>query len=265
MNINNCSSCVLCDMLVSMKALTKLQRKAVVLRMRGLSYNEIRKHVGVAKSSLSLWLKDIELRPEHKARLYSKQIQILSLWPQSQKERRKREVDRIITAAENEVAVPLSKDAHRLMGAALYWAEGSKSGLCEVTNSDPHLVYFMINWIEAMFNISPKNLKARLNIYPQQDDIKIKKFWSDLTGIPVNNFGKSFVKPVSTGYKKNNLYYGTIKIEIPKSIDIKHRIFGWISATLKANKKVGLVQQRWQVLRDVERPLPANLKNNTRP
>ncbi|HEY4505900.1 MAG TPA: hypothetical protein VJJ24_00355 [Candidatus Paceibacterota bacterium] len=238
-----------------MKALTELQKKAVALRLKGLSYNEIRKHIGVAKSSLSLWLKDIELRPEQRARLYSKQIQVLSLGTQSQRERRKREVDEIIKTAEREVSIPLSPDVLRLMGAALYWAEGSKRGMCEVTNSDPHLIYFMVRWIEAMFNISSNNLKARLNIYSQQDDKAIKKFWSELTGIPVENFGKSFVKPVSTGFKKNNLYYGTIKIEIPKSTDVKHRIFGWITAALRTDAKVGLVQQRWQSLREVKRPV----------
>lgn|SRR3989344_423844 len=245
-----------------MKTLTELQKKAINLRKKGLSYNEIRKRINVSKSSLSLWLKDVELKPEHKARLYSKRIQFLSLGSQSQRERRKREVDTIIEDAGKEIVYPLSAEAHKLMGAALYWAEGSKSGLCQVTNSDPHLISFIVGWIETMFNIKSKNLKAYLNIYPQQNETKIKKFWSELIGIPVQNFGKSFVKPSNKGYKKNNLYYGTIKIVVPKSVDIKHRIFGWINAILKTNKKVLLVQRRWQSLQDTERILPINLRKN---
>lgn len=248
-----------------MRPLTELQKKAVKLRKKGLSYNEIRKHIKVAKSSLSLWLKNIELKPEHRERLYTKRIQVLNLGAKSQKERRARQVQEIIGRAEEEIKVPLERDVYRLMGAALYWAEGSKTGLCEVTNSDPHLISFMIKWIGLMFNIKPTTLKARLNIYPQQDEKQIKKFWSELTGIPIENFGKSFVKPLNKGYKRNNLYYGTIKVEIPKSVDIKHRIFGWVSAVLKTNKKVSIVQRRWQVLKDTERPLPVNLVKSTRP
>lgn len=247
-----------------MKPLTELQNKAIKLRKRGLSYGEIKKHVNVAKSSLSLWLKHIELKPEYKARLYTKHIRFLNLGSQSQKERRAREVAEIIKNAEGEISFPLPVDTYRLMGAALYWAEGSKNGLCQVTNSDPRLICFMVKWIGKMFSIKPINLKARLNIYPQQNERQIKKFWSVLTGIPVERFGKSFVKPPSKGYKKNNLYYGTIKIEIPKSINIKHRIFGWLSAVLNEKTEIKLAERRWQSLRTV-RTIPVNLIKNTRP
>ncbi len=247
-----------------MKALVDLQKEAIRLRRKGLSYNEIRKEINVAKSSLSLWLKHIELKPEHKARLYTKHIQFLNLGSQSQKERRAREVTGIIKNAEEEIKCPLSIDAYRLMGAALYWAEGSKNGLCQVTNSDPRLICFMVKWIGKMFNITPENLKARLNIYPQQSERQIKKFWSELTGIPVVRFGKSFVKPLSKGYKKNNLYYGTIKVEIPKSINIKHRIFGWVNAVLKESTEINLAERRWQSLRTT-RTIPVNLIKSTRP
>jgi len=247
-----------------MKPLTELQKKAIKLRKRGLSYGEIKKQIDVAKSSLSLWLKNIELKPEHKARLYTKHIQFLNLGSKSQKERRAKEVAEIIKNAEEEIICPLPFDVYRLMGAALYWAEGSKNGLCQVTNSDPRLICFMVKWIGKMFSIPPKNLKARLNIYPQQSEKQIKKFWSEITGIPVERFGKSFVKPLSTGFKKNNLYYGTIKIEIPKSTNIKHRIFGWVSAVLRESTEVGLAERRWQSLRTT-RLIPINLIKNTRP
>lgn len=239
-----------------MKPLLELKEKAIELRKQGLSYNEIRKQIGVAKSSLSLWLKDIELSPEHKARLYTKQIQILSLGPQSQKERRIREIGEITTKARAEVKLPLSPETFQLMGAALYWAEGSKTKNFEFTNSDPYMVLFFIKWIDSTFGIKAKDLKAYLNIYPQQNDLQIKNFWSDLTGISTENFGKSFVKPLSKNYKKNNLYYGTIKITVPKGTDMRHRVFGWIQATLSPfNNQVEFNEKKWQSLKEVKRPV----------
>jgi|SRR3989344_2876405 len=237
----------------------KFKMQAIRLRKRGLSYNEIKRHMSVAKSTLSLWLKNIPLSEEHHRRLYTKQIAILSRGSQSQKERRMREIEKIIQTAASEIKTPLTHDTYRLMGAALYWAEGTKRGGFEVTNSDPYFILFMVKWIEKIFGVLAQNLRARLNIYPQQNDVKIKRFWSELTQIPVKNFGKSFVKPISKGYKKNNLYYGTIKVELPKGTDTKHRVFGWIQAVLnEIDPRVKEVQQKWIRLTSVTRPI--NLK-----
>lgn len=250
----------MCGIVVGMKNnYEKFNRRAIELRKKGLSYNEIRKEIKVAKSTLSLWLKSVPLKQEHRKRLYTKQIEILSRGLQSQKERRAREIEKIIKEAEEDIMIPLSIETYRLMGSALYWAEGSKGRMAQITNSDPHLILFMVRWINEFFKISPQQLKARLNIYPQQSERKIKKFWSDLTGIPFASFGKSYVKPVSKGYKKNNLYYGTMRIEIPKSSNIRHRIFGWVSGSLKdIDIDVKFVQQKWQHLANVARPV--NLK-----
>jgi len=93
-------------------------------------------------------------------------------------------VQKIIRQASCEIQRPLSTEIYRLMGAALYWAEGSRGGRFCVTNSDPHFILFMTRWLERIFNIPPNNLRAWLNIYSQQSDVELKEFWSDLTGIP---------------------------------------------------------------------------------
>ena len=49
-----------------MKELVHYKAKAVALRKKGLSYNDILKQVPVAKSSLSLWLKDLPLTKSEK-------------------------------------------------------------------------------------------------------------------------------------------------------------------------------------------------------
>lgn len=232
-----------------------LKNKAIRLRKKGLSYREIGKDVNVSKSTLSAWLKNIALSDDHRKRLYTKQILYLSKGSSSQKERRTREIDDIISKAEKEINPHMSLNTLQLMGAALYWAEGTKNNMFELTNSDPHLILFFVRWMYQIFQMPPQSLKARLNIYPQQNENQIKNFWSELTGIPTTNFGKSYVKPLSIGFKKNNLYYGTIRIEVPKSINIKHRVFGWIRAVLKnIDPDVDLVQRKWQNLREVERP-----------
>lgn len=239
-----------------MKTYAELKEKAVSLRKRGLSYGEIRKILKVSKSTLSLWLKSVSLSPAQRKRLYTKQVQILSRGSQSQRERRKREVLEIIEKAKKEISVPVSDQAFKLFGAALYWGEGTKGNMLQITNSDPRLILFMVKWIEKTFNTRSRFLKARLNIYPQQNEKEIKEFWSNLTGIPISNFGKSYVKPFSTGYKHNSLYYGTIRIEVPKSGNYVHKVYGWTQAILEQeSKKVENIEKKWVRLTKVNKPV----------
>jgi len=243
-----------------MDAKPALRAKALILRKKGLSYNEIRKFVPVSKSSLSIWLKNVRLSPKHRARLYTKQIAILALGAPSQRERRKKQIDEIVTRAKAEIELPLSHDAYRFLGAALYWAEGSKTKNFEITNSDPMLVAFMVKWFSETFNVSPTTFKAHLNIYSQQDENDLKRFWSTLIGVPISNFGKTFVKPANKYFKKNNLYYGTIKVRVPKGTDMRLRIFGWIQGALQdLSPRVEFVQRKWSFLREVDRN-PVNLE-----
>jgi DNA-binding transcriptional MerR regulator len=238
----------------------KLKLKAIELRKRGLSYGEIKKKINVAKSTLSYWLKSIPLTPEQRKRFYTRAVLALARGAQSQRERRKREIEKIIKEAEKEIQFPLSFETFRLIGAFLYWAEGNKTKGFEFSNSYPSLIAFMVKWLKEVLKIPPETLKANLNIYPQQNEQEIKEFWSQLTSIPLENFGKSYIKPLSKGYKKNNLYYGTIKIRVPKGTNLRYRVFGWIKAILKnVSPKVESVQKEWNSLR--EKPRPVNIRD----
>ncbi len=238
---------------------TGLKSRAINLRKKGLSYGDIGKTLNLSKSTLSYWLKTVPLKPEYRERLYTKRILNLSLGWQSQKLRREREVEQIMKNASEEINLPLSDDTLRLMGAIAYWAEGNKVGSFEITNSDPLFILFMIDWLRKVFGVKSETLKARLNIYPQQDEKKVKGFWSELTGVPIVNFGKSFVKPLNKNYKKNNLYYGTIKIYVPRGIDTKYRVFGWIKKVLQnTSPKVESIETKWGKLREQVRK-PVNI------
>lgn len=240
-----------------MKNASFVKQAAIKLRKRGRSYGEISKELGgVSKSTLSYWLKDVPLTPKMRQKFYNTKIRNLALGTPSAKQRRLDQINEIIEAAKQEFTQPISMETYKLFGAALYWAEGTKRGMFELTNSDPLLIFFMVQWLETSFEIDSKRLGARLNIYPQQNEDDLKRFWSDLCGIPIVNFGKTYVKPKSFDYKRNNLYYGTIKITVPKSSDMKHRMFGWIEALLEPHQgKVSHIERKWQRLKTIERPI----------
>ena len=240
--------------------------KAISMRKDGKSYGEIGRTLGVAKSTLSFWLKDIPLSKAQRSLFYTERIRNLTEGPHGSRARRQREVEIITSKARAEISKELSFETQKLLGAGLYWAEGSKRGLMQITNSDPALMYFMVQWFAETFKVSPRTFKARLNIYSQQNETDLKGFWSNLCGIPLERFGKSYVKPSSKNVKKNNLYYGTIQVTVPKSSDMKCQIFGWLEgAILSQSKTVGKYIRQWGHLQDIERPINLRYTPNTRP
>ncbi len=227
-----------------------LKQKSRILRKKGTSYNQIAKKLGVGKSTARYWCKDVVLSQKLHNSIYTKRLEILSKGPRSSHERRKREIEKIRQDARSEIKFPLDEDTYKLFGAALYWAEGNKINDFTITNSDPLLIAFMTQWFCKIFDVTPYNFKAHLNIYPQQNDSDLKNFWSKITGIPLEKFGKSFVKPANKNYKKNTLYYGTIKVRVEKGTNFRHRVFGWINEVLKKTKiNVELVEKKWYKLK----------------
>ena len=108
--------------------------------------------------------------------------------------------------------------------------------------------------IKAIIDVCPKRRQTLLFSATYPDEIK--KFWSLLTGIPLQNFGKSYVKPLSKGYKANNLYYGTMRVELPKGTDARYKIYGWIQASLQdIESRVTLAERKWSSLKAVSRPV----------
>jgi len=215
---------------------TKIVQKKLVrkLRKEGSSYREILEQVKVSKSSLSLWCKDICLTNSQLMRLSTKRP-IKNYGAEANHRNRQAEIKRIRTLAKKEIG-NISNQEFKLMGIALYWAEGSKTKNAEVSNSDPKIIKFMVKWFEKFCSVKPIKLKAQLHVHSGQDEVRMKKYWSVLTGIPLNNFCKSYIKPEGTGHRKNILYNGTIKIRFC-SENLRHRILGWIE---EASKKIDM-------------------------
>lgn len=197
------------------------------LRREGLSYQEIREHIKVAKSTVSQWCKDIELTPEQKARLGAKyDIQLRGA--KAVQVKRRAEVEQIKILAKTELR-PLTNYEFKIAGIMLYWAEGNKTERAGITNSDSELIRFMMRWFREVCQVPEDKFKVHLHIHSGQDEDQIKQFWSEVTGIPLAQFGKSHIKKEGTGHKKNILYNGTIKIDIYNK-NLLYRILGWVES-----------------------------------
>ncbi len=194
------------------------------LRREGLSYKEILEQVPVSKSTISLWCRDIELTLEQKERLKAKRGSLRGA--KVQQARRIVETKRIKAEARAELK-SLTDYEFKIAGIMLYWGEGNKTHNVGISNSDPGLIKFMMRWFRDICHVPESKFRAQVNIHSGQNELGIKQFWSEITGIPLSQFRKTYVKEEGTGHRKNILYNGTLRVVIC-DVRLLRKILGWI-------------------------------------
>lgn len=205
------------------------QRALFLRKKKGYSYNEIRAELPVAISTLSEWLRAVELSPAQKRRLRQKQEKH---WKESglgewNRKKRQEEIISIRAKARTEVK-NLSQDQFFIAGIMLHWAEGDKGGKrLSICNADPIFIKVIMKWFRDCLKVPNDHFIASIHYHAGQDELAIRRYWSRITGIPLTQFRKSFCKPPGTGHRKHYLRWGVIGIRIRRGSDLFHRIVGW--------------------------------------
>lgn len=216
--------------------------KVEALRRKGLSLREIANKVPVSKSSISGWCRGIELSDKSKKRLFR-------LWQEgghkgrilgaSTNHRRKIEkIEKYVKDGKNNVGILSSREL-LLVGAAIYWGEGSKKSQMAIINSDASMIIFMYNWFRQAIGVRKSDfiLRVFVNSLHKSRDAVIKKYWAKLLDTPLDQFRKTiFIKrPNTKKYSNHDTYYGLLSIRARNSSEIKYRILGLIEG-LKYSK-----------------------------
>lgn len=229
----------------------QLRLKARQFRDKGLSIKNIAYELGVSKSSVSFWVRDIILTPDQLKALkqsehIGKQAGRLKIIAIKQEKRKK-----LLEEFKNQGAesIPtLTKSEFMLTGLALYWAEGGKSiqnRRVEFCNSDPRMVKFLTLWLKETLHVKDEDLRAVVGInqvHSKREDV-VKQYWSDITGIPLTQFRKTSFKKVESKkvYDNFDVYYGTLSVLVVKSTNLYYKIMGQIErlAHLPVNNLAG--------------------------
>lgn len=209
--------------------------KAIELRKEGKTFFEILQEIPVSKSSLSYWLRDIELTDSQKSRIYGKNLNIRRKFIDYNKQKQQkimREKENILKNSQQEIR-NLSKQELKLVGIALYWAEGYKANTAksvEFTNSDPAMISLIMKWFREICNISEDKFRVRIQIHNPSDIDEAVKFWSTRTGLLSKQFTKPYIKisPTSKGKATNSLPYGICHIRISDT-NLLTKIKGWVN------------------------------------
>lgn len=208
----------------------KANRKLLArnLRTEGLSYKEIANKIGVSKSVVGHWVRDIDLSGSQIERLKENEKRNRELFGKINKEI-KRSKRKNIVEIEQEIQknVILYHNSLALVGAALYWAEGSKKGF-SFSNTDPVMVKLFILWCKNILGTKLSDIKCSISVYLNNKFSyqEIEDYWKELTEIPRENFRKPQINNIpksSKQTKKNILVYGTIKLTLVKPYRYKAR------------------------------------------
>jgi len=144
--------------------------------------------------------------------------------------------ERFIEKASKEIK-KLSKKDLKLVGAALYWAEGNTKNRNRIQfgNSNPHMIKVAIQFFRESCKIPNDKISARVHIYPRINYLKTLSFWSKLTKLPKKNFKppQTQISRASKGKRPfNTLPYGTLHLTI-NNTELACKIKGWIEGIIQ--------------------------------
>lgn len=108
------------------------------------------------------------------------------------------------------------------MGLGLYWGEGNKKSKTAVRigNTDPHLLRYFLDFLFTIYNVDKARLRFGLQIFTDNDPVKVKKYWCEVLKISEDKFQKIIITPSvrkgTYGVKSQNgvltIYFSNTKI-----------------------------------------------------
>lgn len=191
-----------------------LKPRAIILRRRGASIRDIEMRLGVSRSTLSGWLKQVPLSPKHLRRLQKRHKQSLMqaraqavIWHNAEKQKRlvfaQQEAMAVLHAVDN------AQKTLEIALAMLYLGEGTKrhKGLV-LGNANPDVLLFFISALQKLYKIDVHRLRCELHLRADQKSNTEKIYWSKALTLPQTCFKAVYVDKRTQGKKTYTSYHG---------------------------------------------------------
>jgi hypothetical protein len=197
----------------------------------GWSIRRIASALNVAVSTVSVWVRDIELTPEQQADLVRRNprfnAQANGGARRSERARAKRRQYQLSGRAIAREGEPL-----HLAGCMLYWAEGTRNKNAVVfTNSDPAMLEFFLRFLRECYGVERERVAFSCNCFLNNGLAlsDIETWWLERLVLPRECLRRATVNaPSSAGRaEKRTLVYGTGRLVV-HSTEIVQSIYGAI-------------------------------------
>ena len=200
------------------------------MRAEGCSIKEIAATLGVARSSASVWVRDVALDPEQRATLMYR-TRLGPIVAGELKRQRARDIRRRYQEEGRHLA--RERGSSYAAGCMLYWAEGAKARNCvQIVNADPEVIVFFGRFLREHFQVTNEQMAVSCNLFADHAarQREIEDYWLTRLGVTRSSPRKSAVNRYSKYSQKkrtNMLPYGTCSLRV-HSTRIVQMIYGSI-------------------------------------
>ena len=191
------------------------------LRMEGKTYSEILSLLEkpVAKSTVSLWCREIKLTPEQKQKIEKFSFEKLEKSRKKAHEvirqKRQRYLSGLFEKNRSLINVLDDKEGAKTVLAALYLAEGKKhAGHMMFGNSDPLIISLFLKLLRFCYDLDESKFRCTLQCRADQNTLELEGYWQKITKIPKTQFYKAQIDPRTVGKPSKKLdYKGVCRID----------------------------------------------------
>ncbi|KXK59133.1 resolvase [Micromonospora rosaria] len=215
-----------------------LRAEAVALRERGHSVPEIAAQLGVSRSAAYQWVRHLPLDPEAPAAERRRERARRMAEARWAAHREARDAARAaVHDRAARVVDPLGERDFLLLGAALYWCEGTKSkpwrrdDRIQFVNSDPGLLALFLRFLEVC-GVERGEVTYRVSIHETADAEAATRWWSQRLGLSPGRGQPPSLKRHRPATRRRNTgdeYHGCLVITVPRSRELYWRIEGMIA------------------------------------
>ncbi|MDO8569637.1 MAG: helix-turn-helix domain-containing protein [bacterium] len=202
--------------------------KALSLRLKGYSYSQIKKEIGISKSTLSGWLSNYPLSSDRIKELRDWNPRRIENFINTMRNKREQKFLVALEKAQKDINFLSERDLF-IGGFFLYWAEGGKTkmGSLSLGNTDPSMLKVFIKWL-GLLGISKNNVKVKLHLYRDMNINREISFWQKELGVEKCQFIKPYIKDslLSGLTYKSGFGHGTCNIVVDRTEPTRYVLMG---------------------------------------
>ena len=193
------------------------KNQSIELRRKGLSIKKIASRLNVSKSSVSLWVRDVSITKSQRSKLDKYPHTIVAVEKRRLSRLKNESIKResVIISAQKEIGTIALRELW-LMGVMLYWAEGGKTQrTVRFSNGDPEMIKIMMKFFRIICKVPEAKFRGYIHIHDHLDHKKAKLYWSSISGIPTDQFFKTYlVKDKVRKSDRNSLPNGVMDVYV---------------------------------------------------
>lgn len=212
------------------------QHRARDLRAQGWPYNDIAAELGVSKSSVSLWCRDVAIDEA----AWAERAHANRNHGARNRRPNRLQLARIadIERGRREGALTIGELSHRdlmIAGVALYAGEGFKTGAAVgLANCDARMIALFLSWFRRFFATDEQRFRVRLYLHEGLDLEAATAFWSDLTQVPPSQFGKPYRAADDPTRRRSKHIYGCPSVRYSSASHLRS-VLGLVDALLQSS------------------------------